>query len=191
MITNSYVDKKSKKSKNSKNSKAVYLTHDNYGRPFRVIANHDIKIQKLNCKTHEYEPLITYKKYKGYWKGYDKECPGNTILINLDNKNYVYVGGMSIRKFKPFNKIIDYFSFVGNNDVPYPFAIDKDYIYYVEEDQYAKTKKVTLDNFDKVAIEFYNGLDTMNYQIEEISPRGCGALIDVLDAFDTNILRID
>lgn len=43
---------------------------------------------------------------------------------------YVYIGS-EIFSFKTDSKIIDYVSPVGNNDVPYPYAIDANDYYYL------------------------------------------------------------
>ena len=49
---------------------------------------------------------------------------GNSMLFKRKGTNtYVHVG-THISEFKPNAKIVEYVSVVGNNDVPYPYAID-------------------------------------------------------------------
>ena len=61
---------------------------------------------------------------------YDPKFDGNTILL-LVNNYYIYISN-NIQKFKINDEIIKYYSFVGNNDVPYPLAIGKKNIYFFE-----------------------------------------------------------
>lgn len=70
---------------------------------------------------------------------------GNTVLIKVANNpyeekkmvklkhNYIYVG-REIYSFSTAYPITDYFSEIGNNDVPYPFALDeKETVYPMHE----------------------------------------------------------
>ena len=47
--------------------------------------------------------------------GYD----GNTILLECEDNEYIYIPGLDVFKFKPNEKIIDYISLVGNNAYTY------------------------------------------------------------------------
>jgi len=59
---------------------------------------------------------------------------GNTILLKLSEKQYIYIGG-EIYRFDVItgDKITAFFSDVGNNDVPYPYAVGEKYIYILME----------------------------------------------------------
>lgn len=122
----------------------VYLTHDNGGRPFKVAIfdNKNIKIfknttgnkKKLSNKdvllfdlnpVHFFVGTSPYMKMTEFSGGIGPEFDGNSILIQLDNNNYQYVGDC-IYSFTSLKKIVSYFSPVGNNDIPYPYAIDED-----------------------------------------------------------------
>lgn len=65
---------------------------------------------------------------------FGKEFDGNTILLHLSKNTYVYIGD-GIYEFNiPLNdEIINYYSIIGNNDVPYPVAIGKKYLYFLLE----------------------------------------------------------
>lgn len=148
--------------KNSKIGKKtkVYQIHDNYNRPFNVEVKGDIvsvskNINKKeeNNKKNETEEIevkhlftktvekifIGIKSPKG---GYDGLTPskaeGNSILLKIDSK-YLYIGS-EIYQFSPVKDdvIIKYYSNIGRNDVPYPYAIGKTHIYIM---------------LDKVAVE--------------------------------------
>jgi hypothetical protein len=63
------------------------------------------------------------------------EVDGNTILVQPTTKNeYIWVGNNGIMLFKPTETIEHYMSPIGNNDVPYPYAISKNNIYLLLED---------------------------------------------------------
>jgi hypothetical protein len=73
-------------------------------------------------------PKIKMTKFSG---GYGKEFDGNTILLLLNNNNYAIINGEGIKNFTTNNdKIINYYSIIGNNDVPYPIAIGEKYYYF-------------------------------------------------------------
>lgn len=113
---------------------STYLIHDNRSRPFKVIItdkrvdiynsdNTDKKsIQSIECESIFIgkSPLNKMTKFSG---GFGNEFDGNSILLHIDNLNYIYIG-CEIYLFKAFSKIVEYVSPVGNNDVPYPYAID-------------------------------------------------------------------
>ena len=53
---------------------------------------------------------------------------GNTILLECENNDYIYISGFEIVKFKIEDKIIDYISLIGNNMVSFPIAVGEKYI---------------------------------------------------------------
>jgi len=135
----------------------TYFTHSNYQRPYLVyIKNNNIfiynipenmEIDKSSNKSsdNKWMYINLVKKYKAskifigksplikmtkYSNGYGTKFDGNTILL-LVNNNYIYISD-NIQKFKINDEIIKYYSFVGNNDVPYPLAIGKKNIYFFE-----------------------------------------------------------
>jgi len=57
---------------------------------------------------------------------------GNSILIEIDTNKYVFVSSV-IQTFKTKEKIINYFSPIGNNDVPYVYALSDKYTYLLSE----------------------------------------------------------
>ena len=75
-------------------------------------------------------PINNMTKYSG---GHGKKFDGNTILLQKNKNTYVliYIG---IEEFKVFNdEIVKFVSPVGNNDVPYPYAIGKNNMYFLGE----------------------------------------------------------
>jgi hypothetical protein len=122
----------------------VYKIHDNGGRPFQVaIQGSTVIISKL-ANPDDFED-DTYKEFrtmkadkifigkKSPKGGYDglkpSQAEGNSILLKVGS-NYVYIGH-EIYEFKPVegDTIVEYYSDIGNSDVPYPYAVGENYMY--------------------------------------------------------------
>ena len=56
---------------------------------------------------------------------------GNTILLEVEDKKYVYNSGLEIFEFRTDDKILDFISLVGNNMIHYTFAIGEKYTYFI------------------------------------------------------------
>ena len=159
-----------------------YNTHDNYGRPYKIILNsdnfvsvyiNDTKELLFNKKVSKVfigkSPINKMTKFSG---GHGKEFDGNSFLLELDDNTYQHIG-REIYTFNSYNKIINYVSPVGNNDVPYPYAIDLDgNIYLLIED----VVLINTDQFKKLYIKFddpydyYYGLDLITEDFGRIPP---------------------
>jgi len=138
----------------------TYITHDNGNRPFKVeIIKEELKVkvfkksavQPDNIRTEDEivfdtQPIKTYKPNKVFIgkspknkmtkisHGYGKRFNGNSILLEMRNNKYIFIGS-AIRSFNAIDKITKFISPVGNNDVPYPFAIDnRNNVYLLLED---------------------------------------------------------
>ncbi len=135
----------------------TFLIHNNRSRPFLVAIKDKVaKIFRLgkNIKTGDFWTNVVDYYYtdliKEYVcerifipKGYDaidlhnhklknhKYLRGNSILLKVKNK-YIYIGD-EIYEFKTKDEIIEYYSPIGNNDVPYPIAFGKENIYFMPE----------------------------------------------------------
>ena len=128
---------------------SYYFTHDNGNRPFCVHVdetNNKVSVYKRK-DTSSFEltkytklvetfnpdkifigksPLNEMTEYSG---GHGPAFDGNSILLKMDKKEYVFIGDQ-IYSFKTNHEIVSFVSPVGNNDVPYPYAIDDKYNYY-------------------------------------------------------------
>jgi len=125
-------------------SSLMYYTHDNGARPFRVdISSSVVKVYKQD-ETEDYEadalcsfdpqhifigqsPLNAMTSFSG---AHGHEFDGNSILLELTDGKYVFIGH-SIFEFTPQFEIVKYVSPVGNNNVPYPYAVDTNGNYYL------------------------------------------------------------
>lgn len=78
-----------------------------------------------------------------FGRGYGKSFLGNTILFLIEPilpnqpKNYIFVSH-KIYSFKANDEIISFFSPVGNNDVPYPYAIGEKNVYFLNNAVFIK-----------------------------------------------------
>lgn len=134
-----------------KNSEPVYYTHDNGGRPYKVVIENDKKVIVYKSIGYDHgkektlydkNPIITFDAKKvfigksplngmtEFSGGHGPEFDGNSILLELKPNEYVCIGS-DIFSFETKCEIKEYVSPVGNNDVPYPFAIDKQNNYYL------------------------------------------------------------
>ena len=139
-----------------------YFIHDNGGRPFLVyVAGNKVWIYKHSKETivsdqkdfdnpkyyseliKEYNakqvfvgksPLNDMTKYSG---GHGPKFTGNSILLKIGDKRYVSIG-WTIYEFSTKDQITEYYSPVGNSDVPYPVAVGTDYVYFMIEDVYVE-----------------------------------------------------
>jgi hypothetical protein len=129
------------------NNVRIYFTHDNGERPFIVVINNNtVKIYKNNSDINitindedfigKYEPIQIFvgkslknemTKFSG---GYGHFFDGNSILLQMTKNKYIFIGER-LFAFETLNTIIEFNSPVGNNNVPYPFAIDDKGWYYL------------------------------------------------------------
>jgi hypothetical protein len=127
-----------------------YPIHDNYSRPWLVNidgSHASIYKQDYDESADKYIPQLSKpiyetavqavmpgKKSKTNKQLWQPSFVGNTILLQLSEKQYIYVGG-EIYRFDVItgDKITAFFSDVGNNDVPYPYAVGEKYIYILME----------------------------------------------------------
>jgi hypothetical protein len=156
----------SKKNKNELDKKIhkgykTYFIHDNERRPFLVaIKNKNAKIfiigkdiaYNSNIVDYYFTDLIMEYNFDDIFipKGYDdyyahngqlkeiKNDKGNTILLKIKNK-YICIC-RDIFEFTTNDDIINYYSPIGNNDVPYPVAVSKENIYFMLDKTFVPIK---------------------------------------------------
>lgn len=183
--TNSYVDRSK-----LTDEKIAYFIHWNGGRHYRVIINSDaiivaeldadtepaenpdkelvdaiIPYEKCDCVTgYHYDTFMKLTTFDGYYYGFDTSAErmhGNSLLVKLPDNLYIVISH-SIYLFKMTEPVVDYVSYVGNNDVPYPIIVSDKHIYLIESnkinmyDRSHITTPITLDKIDKLVPELYN-----------------------------------
>lgn len=116
----------------------VYVSPKNVTAYFREYdSTRDDMIETKKVVDTEYEDVFIGDNEDNlkHYDGFKGEYPGNTILIHTKNNNYIHIGftiySFSIPKDE---KITHYYSPVGNNDSPYPFAVSNKYTYFMLDD---------------------------------------------------------
>lgn len=134
--------------KNFKIFEKAYVTHGNGGKPYAI--EFDDKHNHVDILKNKYK---RYSNVKKVWTG-DKEDDNSSVLIEFPHKKYIFVG-TEVYEFETDEFITDYYSIIGNNDVPYPVALSDNYVYLMLEKIYID-KKVFPDKTDwKVCYGFY------------------------------------
>ena len=94
-------------------------------------------------------------KMTEYSEGYGEEFDGNTILLYLGHATYIYIGN-KIYTFNTESEIIKYLSPVGNNIIPYPYAVDRNNNYYLLIENVIISYKPEMDNYNNPYDYFYD-----------------------------------
>mmetsp|Transcript_3604 Transcript_3604/g.6404 ORF Transcript_3604/g.6404 Transcript_3604/m.6404 type:complete len:292 (+) Transcript_3604:98-973(+) len=131
-----------------------WITHDNGGRPFLVDvdwsdgAKATVKVFKqvqndddddddndddddddneeaINYEDNDCISFSAERVFVGRCPEKGPEADGNSILLQVEGLKYVFIGD-TIFSFTAKSRITKYVSIVGNNDVPYPWAMDEE-----------------------------------------------------------------
>ena len=96
---------------------------------------------------------------------------GNTTLLECEDSKYVYISGLEVFEFRTGDKILDYIYLMGNNTIPYIFAVGEKNTYFIYNRckfiEIEKIEEGTLlnrsdDSLDPYAYHFSkNGLDCL------------------------------
>ena len=120
------------------------MIQHNYQSKYLVIIDGDVYVYKYeNCKFDQ--PFLSFKP-KHIFIGKSKVCAmtqfsgavdspdfdGNTLLIQVEDDEYIHISGLEVFKFKTDDKIIEYISLTGNNMVPYPIVVGERYTYFLQ-----------------------------------------------------------
>lgn len=126
---------------NDEESNSVELTNTRFEKKWMYISH--VASYKFNKIFIGKSPLTKSTEFSG---GSGPEFDGNSILAELDYKDseysYLYIGSI-IRTFNTDDRIVKYWSIVGNNDVPYPVAIGEQNYYFMLDMQYVELDKFT------------------------------------------------
>jgi hypothetical protein len=117
-----------------KGSSKVYLTHDNGTSAYRVIVSGNrVEIEKYSTN----KPVKSYTaKHIYYGAGQNtSHTKGNSILLHLGGKKYVHIG-VDVYEFEMEDEVDNYYSLIGNSDVPYPVLLGKEYVYFMLDHKY-------------------------------------------------------
>ncbi len=129
----------------------LYKIHDNGGTPFHAFVQPkrvEVMQMKWNKETEKDEegPIVFETPVKKVYIGEDTMrigykpmsafSKGNSLLAQISANEYVYIG-WKIQRFQPIkgDEIVRFESPIGNSDVPYSFAVGKDYTYLLIEEK--------------------------------------------------------
>ncbi len=159
----------------------TYEIHDNRGRPF-VAEDHKKSLivysQTYDDVTDKYSRSkeVLNTPYTTLFVGTDPlhfssmwqaNFRGNSLLVHVKGSEYIFIG-WKIFSFKTIGgeKISTYHSPVGNNDVPYPYALGEHYVYLFIEEVYVPKESIDLKR-DPYAQ--YYGFDTKNKPVKDLA----------------------
>lgn len=131
----------------------IFSIHDNGGIPYTVVISErpffiepmpicNTTITIYNNKPQKVVEKV-YRKFKKVFVGEDhiEGQDGNSILIQLTNTQYVYIGHI-IFEFETSDQIQKYYSNLGNNDVPYPVAVGEKNAYFMLDRKYVAKENI-------------------------------------------------
>ena len=163
--------------------------HYNYRDKYLVVKI-DTTVYVFKNKICKFDPPLFSFQAKNVFIGKSKICPmtefsgaannssefdGNTLLIECENNEYVYISGLEITKFKTDDTIIDYISLMGNNMIPHSIMIGERYTYFlyyrykfmendkIEEGTLLNATNISLDPYEyhleKCGIDSFKNLE--------------------------------
>ena len=90
---------------------------------------------------------------------------GNTLLLQCENNEHIYISGSEIFKFKTDDKIKDYISLMGNNMVPYAVIVGEQYTYFFDN-RYTVIEKDKIEEGNLINAT-NNSLDPYDYHVKK------------------------
>jgi|688.fasta_scaffold165106_2 hypothetical protein len=150
--------------------------HYNGDTPFKVEINENLvdiyfnhgstPFLKRNAKTIFIgeSPMNKMTIFSG---GHGPDFLGNSILLELGDNQYEFIG-KNIFSFTSLAKIIHFVSPVGNNDVPYPYAIDIDgNIYLLIEEVVLLKHRISAEEEEDLYSYYYKKCVIGDFYIDE------------------------
>jgi hypothetical protein len=164
-----------------------YYTICNGAKPYLVIvAENTIIIMKQNNKKFDnVHDKLVYKinKYKNIFPGtntnkfggpHKAKFVGSSILVETKLNEYIFICD-NIYKFKTTSQITNFYSIMGNSNVPYPFAVSKDKIYLMIEQVYLNSEDWN-NKKDPYEIYYKNNNKKSNLKISTFS-------VEIIDSY--------
>ena len=157
----------------------IFMMHYNYQDKYLVVIIDSIVYVYKN-KICKFEPPLFIIQAKNIFIGESKICPmtefsdtvnnssesdGNTLLLECENNEYVYISGLEITKFKIDDKVIDYISLMGNNMIPHAIMVGERYTYFL----YHRYEFIENDKIEENTLlnATNDSLDPFDYHVEK------------------------
>ena len=158
-----------------------FMIQYNYRSKYLVVIDEDVYVYKYEkCKFDQ--PFLCFQP-KHIFIGTSKLCcmteflgannshdfDGNSLLLEFEDNEYVYISELEIFKFKTGDKIIDYISLIGDNMIPYTFAVGEKYTYFL----YYRYKFIENDKIEEGTLlnATNTSLDPYDYHLEKMRYR--------------------
>jgi hypothetical protein len=109
-------------------------------------------------------------KMTEYSGGYGKKYDGNSLLFQITKHDYIYVGHQ-VYKFSMEEKIINYYSPLGNSSVPYPYIKGEKNIYFMLDTFYLSKNYFKIKESETDLYGYYsdnNKGDFMEYNFKNL-----------------------
>ena len=154
----------------------IFIIQYRYQSRYSNVINGDFHVHKYEkCKFDQ--PFLFFQP-KHIFIGNSKVCKmtefsgdngssdfdGNTILLECEDKEYVYISQLQISKFKTDDRNIDYISLMGINMCTYTFAIGENYTYFIsthykliENDKIVERTLLNARNFSLDPFDYHLG----------------------------------
>ena len=114
----------------------------NYRNRYLVVIDGDVYVHKYEKYNFD-KPFLSFKP-KHIFIGKSRICEmtlfsgagdsdfeGNTLLLEVEDRKYVYISCLEIIEFITSDRIIDCISLMGNNMVPYAIILGEKYTYFL------------------------------------------------------------
>ena len=127
------------------NPETYVLTHNRFN-TYLVLIFSDLKkaqIYKMlyrDSPHREIEILMSFDYLQVFGLDEDENNKEANFLFEISDKKYIYVGENLI-SFETNDKIVEYVSEHGNNDIKYPFAYGKENIYFMLYQKYIRIQE--------------------------------------------------
>ena len=157
----------------------IFMIQYNYRSKYLVVII-DTTVYVYKNKICKFDPPLFTFQAKNIFIGKSKVCPmtefsvaadngsrfdGNTLLLECEDNEYVYISGLEITKFKIDDKIIDFISLMGNNMIPHAIMIGERYTYFL----YHRYKFIENDKIEEGSLLNATNisLDPYEYHLEK------------------------
>ena len=169
----------------SKDIKNYYIDKDDWSK----IDNKNRWMYIRHIGTYTAKNIWIGKGYNRDWVGrkvpsldlwYHKMFIGNSVLLQITKNEFIYIGMIIARiKFPKDDKIVEFHSVIGGNDVPYPFIIGNKNVYFLSELRYVPISKFSsFTRKDKInAFMYYYGFKSDDKPLSEYSKAMTGIKI--------------
>ena len=100
----------------------------------------DLELDKDNQHLIYTQLVWSCQKPIDVFIGKDSHIEGNSILVHIQDTEYVFIG-WDIYSFTTDEKITDYYSYIGNSCVSYPVAVSQDSLFFMLDYKKISIKK--------------------------------------------------